>query len=125
MILDTNALSAFAEGDRDLQKVFEHAADLYLPSIVLGEYLFGIRQSKQRAIYESWLDTSLRLFKGLNVGRATASAYADIRKQLKNAGTPIPENDVWICALAQEHSMPVISRDKHLQLVISIKVLKW
>ena len=125
MILDTNALSAFAEGDRDLRRVFEGASNLYLPSIVLGEYLFGIRQSKRRAIYESWLETSMGLFRSLNVGKRTASCYADIRIQLKMAGTPIPENDVWICALAQENSMPVVTRDGHFLSVTTINVLTW
>ena len=77
MILDTNALSAFAEGDAKLQKLLEPAEELYLPSIVLGEYVFGIRQSKYREMYESWLHTNLNLFRPLGVGRKTALAYAD------------------------------------------------
>ena len=65
------------------------------------------------------------LFRFLNVGKRTASFYADMRIQLKKSGTPIPEKDIWICVLAQEHSMPVVTRDAHFLSVTSIKVLKW
>ncbi len=125
MILDTNALSAFAEGDTKLQKVLASATELYLPSIVLGEYVFGIRQSKYRDIYESWLETSLKLFRPLGVGRETALAYADIRQSLKAAGKPIPENDIWIAAIAQKHKMTLVTRDAHFAHIKTINVLKW
>ena len=52
VILDTNALSAFAEGDEKLLRVLENDAELALPAIVLGEYLYGIQQSRLRASYE-------------------------------------------------------------------------
>ena len=125
MILDTNALSAFAEGDTKLQKLLEPATELYLPSIVLGEYLFGIGQSKFREQYESWLETSLNILRPLTVGRKTAAAYAAIRKNLKAAGTPIPENDIWIAAITHEHKMPLVTRDAHFKQIKSIQVLKW
>jgi tRNA(fMet)-specific endonuclease VapC len=32
---------------------------------------------------------------------------------LKKAGTPIPTNDIWIAALAVEHSLVLYSRDAH------------
>jgi tRNA(fMet)-specific endonuclease VapC len=46
MILDTNALSAFAEGDDSLGAQLETSAQLYLPVVVLGEYRYGVRQSR-------------------------------------------------------------------------------
>jgi len=46
LILDTNALSAFADGDPSLLPVIENEAALALPVIVLGEYLYGIHQSR-------------------------------------------------------------------------------
>lgn len=125
LILDTNALSAFAEGDTKLRKLLEPASELYLPSIVLGEYVFGIRQSKYREMYESWLHASLNLFRPLGVGRKTALAYADIRQALKTAGKPIPENDIWIAAIAQEHKMALVTRDAHFKNIQTIDVLKW
>ena len=52
MILDTNALSAFVDGNRQLLALIEREAHLALPVIVLGEYLYGIQQSRWRARYD-------------------------------------------------------------------------
>ena len=59
MILDTNGLSATADGDMKLAPLLQHAPELAVPVIVLGEYQYGIRLSRQvsrhRLRYESWL----------------------------------------------------------------------
>ena len=52
MILDTNCLSAMADGDPELEPLLEHAAEIAVPVIVLGEYKYGIRQSRHRIRYE-------------------------------------------------------------------------
>jgi predicted nucleic acid-binding protein len=52
MILDTNALSAAAEQDPAVLAVLSGAEQLALPVIVLGEYRYGIAQSRYRAIHE-------------------------------------------------------------------------
>ena len=46
MIVDTNALSAWAAGNASVEVVLKSAERLIVPSIVLGEYYFGIRQSR-------------------------------------------------------------------------------
>ena len=42
MILDTNALSAFADGEPGALAEIDRAALIAIPVIVLGEFLFGI-----------------------------------------------------------------------------------
>ena len=125
MILDTNALSAFADGNEDLFRVIEDQAELAVPVVVLGEYLFGIRQSKQRARYEQWLRDNMPLFELLGLGRRTAEHYAQIRLELKEAGRPIPGNDLWIAALSREHLLPVVSRDRHFDGVRGLRLFSW
>jgi tRNA(fMet)-specific endonuclease VapC len=50
-------------------------------------------------------------------GRETAEAYARLFVQLKVAGTPIPDNDLWIGALALEHDLMLITRDQHFERI--------
>src|SRR5579872_27098 len=90
VIWDTNALSAFADGQPSFRRAIESEADLALPVIVLGEYFFGVRQSRQRVRYEDWLKTHLAAFVVLEVERETASRYAEIRSELRATGRPIP-----------------------------------
>ena len=117
MILDTNALSAWAEGSATVGACLRSAERLVVPSIVLGEYYFGIRQSRYRRRYEDWLDRYLVLTEIVTVTQATAGIYADIRLELKRSGNPIPSNDTWIAALARQHALPVLSNDNHFDLV--------
>lgn len=125
LIFDTNTLSAFADGDTTLLKNLENVSQIYLPVVVLGEYRYGVSMSKYRKNYEYWLDSSLNDFTILPVLDTTTKHYSLICKKLKLAGTPIPTNDIWISALAQEHQLPIITRDSHFKKVEKLNVLSW
>src|SRR5438445_11140780 len=106
-----------ADGDPLLEPILERASELALPVIVLGEYRYGIAQSRNRVRYEKWLNELISNCRVLNIDVATAGEYAGLRGELKRGGCPIPANDAWIAALARQHSMPVISRDEHFDSV--------
>jgi tRNA(fMet)-specific endonuclease VapC len=125
VILDTNGLSAVADGDAALEPILRQAAEIAVPVIVLGEYRYGIRQSRDRRRYEEWLSESLSNYRILDVDEATAASYATLRHELKKAGTPIPSNDVWIAALCRQHSFSLLSRDRHFDLVRGIERIDW
>lgn len=120
MIVDTNAVSAWAEGHPGVQPPLRSADRLVVPAIVLGEYYFGIRQSRYRHRYEDWLRRYLPLVEIAAVTQVTAGVYAQIRLELKRAGNPIPPNDAWIAALARQHALPVLSNDAHFDRVEGI-----
>lgn len=92
-----------------------------LPVIVLGEFRYGIAQSRHRATY----DEHVRHFEVLEVTAETAVVYAGLRVELKRPGRSIPANDAWIAALARQHGLPVLSRDQHFDAVPSIERLAW
>ena len=121
MILDTNALSAWAEGRVSVEAPLRTADRLIVPSVVLGEYYFGIRQSRQRVRYREWLARYLPLTEIAAVTAATADAYAEIRLELKRLGTPIPPNDAWIAALARQHGLSILSNDRHFDVVSGVR----
>ena len=121
MILDTNALSAWAEGLATVEAPFRAAGRLAIPGIVPGGYYFGVRQSRHRRRYEDWLYRYSPLTEIVAVTRATAGIYADIRLELKQSGNPIPSNDAWIAALARQHAFPVLSNDAHFDVVEGIE----
>jgi tRNA(fMet)-specific endonuclease VapC len=125
MILDTNGLSALAEGEPRLEPILRKATQIAVPVIVLGEYRYGIQQSRERQRYEHWLVEYLPKFRVLNGDEQTTTSYASVRGGLKRAGTPIPSNDVWIAALCRQHSLPVLSRDRHFDLVPGLRRIDW
>ncbi len=125
MILDTNGLSAVADGDPALEPILRQANEIAIPVIVLGEYRYGIQQSRDRQRYEQWLTQALPNFRVLDIDEATAISYATLRYELKKAGTPIPSNDVWIAALCRQHVFSVLSRDRHFDLVRGLDRFAW
>ena len=50
-------------------------------------------------------------------GRETAEQYARLFVQLKRAGKPVPDDDLWIAALVLEHDLTLITRDRHFARV--------
>lgn len=125
MILDTNALSAFFEGDTKLEAKLSHVKELHLPVIVLGEYRFGLLRSKRRRLIESALERLEAAANVLTIDADTVRPYAEIRDRLKHAGSPIPSNDVWIAALATQHALPILSRDAHFDRVRAVTRVSW
>lgn len=125
MILDTNALSALAARDAALIGRIGRAPRLCVTLITLGEYHFGIRDSAFRRDLEKWLGAFLGGAEVLSPNLQTLPFYADVRMELKKAGTPIPANDVWIAALARQHGMPILSRDRHFDKVREIARQDW
>lgn len=125
MILDTNALSALAERNADLIRRIQSAPRLHVTLISLGEFQYGVNQSRKRAELTAWLDAFLGKAAVLTPTLSTLPHYADIRRELKLAGTPIPANDCWIAALVREYKMPIVSKDHHFDKVGGVRRLDW
>lgn len=117
--IDTNRLTDLFRGDQSLSKQLAACEKVYVPLIVLAEMLAGIyggnRQPQNEALLRSFLTKPTVVI--LSPGRETSEYYARIFVQLKRAGTPIPDNDLWIAALALEHDLHLITRDRHFQKI--------
>ena len=125
MILDTNAISALFSGDDSINAALEGAEKHHLPVIVVGEYLFGLERAKSKTILDRLLVRLVEESHILPIDVNTAQAYVTVRLQLKEQDTPIPENDVWIAALARQHELTVLSRDRHFDAVKGIRRIAW
>jgi predicted nucleic acid-binding protein len=125
LVVDTNALSAWLDGDPGIAKPLDRASTLLLSPVALGEYRFGLLASRQRTAYEVKLQQLEQRFGVLVVDESTAVLYAEIRSKLKANGTPIPWHDVWIAAQALQHKARILSNDRHFDLVEGIERVGW
>lgn len=125
MILDTNALSAFIDGEPAVGARLSGEDHVAIPVIVIGEFRYGIAGSRHRDKYERWLADHLSNFEILNVTEPTTRTYARVRASLKALGRPIPANDAWIAALALQHRLPVMSREEHFDAVPGLHREAW
>jgi len=125
MILDTNALSAWADKKLSNHNILWEAENLVIPSIVLGEFLFGILQSREREEYEDFLDKISPIVTYVDITPKTARIYSKIRQELKKIGKPIPANDTWIAAITRQLDLPVLTNDRHFDFVTDIHVIAY
>jgi len=125
VILDTNALSAFVDGQPGVAEALRRSTRAAIPVIVLGELRYGIAESRHRAVYEGWLAAHLGDFEVLAVTEETSVVYAEVRMGLRRSGRPIPANDAWIAALALQHGLAVLSRDQHFDAVSGLDRRSW
>lgn len=126
MILDTNAVSALLAGQNEsLQRILDGADQHHLPLPVIAEYQYGLlrltRPQRLQSLFRRLEADSIVLLPD----RATADVYAVVRQELRTKGQPIPENDVWIAALARQFDLEVISQDAHFDHVPSIRRIGW
>jgi tRNA(fMet)-specific endonuclease VapC len=115
ILIDSNRFIDFCAGEGEVVDVFEQAALLVVPFVVLAEIRVGAHSIKRGATQVGILGELLQQ-PGVRVAHSsdtTTHHYAALYARLKKAGTPIPTNDLWIAALAVEHSLMLYSRDGH------------
>jgi tRNA(fMet)-specific endonuclease VapC len=125
VILDTNAVSAFAEGNPGVREKISDGPGPYLPVVVIGEYRFGLLRARDRERRLAWLQQLAGHWTVLDVSIDTAAIYAEIRQNLKNRATPIPSNDIWIASLARQHNLSILSADTYFDNVAGIHRISW
>ena len=117
--LDTSAYSAFMRGREGPVRALREAEEIVLTPVVLGELLAGFRAGSREAENRRELErfrASPRV-EVEHVDGDTAERYAEILTYLRETGTPIPTNDIWIAASAMQHGLVVHTTDPHFQRV--------
>lgn len=123
-LFDTNAAIAWIGGDTRLQSQFL-GRDIAISVVTVGELRYGASHSKDAAENHQGIDRALRYFTVFPIVEGVATGYGKIKAALRSAGTPIPDNDLWIAATAIEHGATLVSRDAHFARVEGLQVLDW
>ena len=128
-LIDTNIWSALIR--RSSAALVERFGSLQLQQIVLspivlGElqvgYYKGDRTPKRRQAVEHIAASSQLI--ALDAG--VALAYAQLRAELEQAGTPIGPNDTWIAAEALHHKLVLVTDNtREFERVPKLKVENW
>lgn len=124
LILDTNIVSAFFKKEAVVLEALENAT-VYIPAIVIGELYYGAFSSDKAISYIMKILELERLTQTLDCDKETGKLYGEIRTKLVKSGKLIPENDMWIAALALQYQLPLVTRDKHFNYVDRLNVISW
>jgi len=125
VILDTNALSALFAGNSSIAEALQGEDRHHLPVIVIGEYRYGLVRSRDRSRLGRFLELLTHQFVVLPVDIGTTTHYAAVREELRRQGRPIPENDLWVAALARQHDLPIVTRDDHFDEISGLHRVTW
>lgn len=109
----------------DLGSLVSPEEALFMPLFVLGELRKGAIKSGAPQRHHAMVDRLLLTVAVIHPGDTTAEIYATTAAELEAKGSPIPENDIWIAAVALELDMPLATRDAHFERVSGLAVLKW
>jgi tRNA(fMet)-specific endonuclease VapC len=119
VMLDTNAYSALMRGDPSVVDRVRKSEVVLMSAVVAGELLFGFRNGSRYAVNLEELETFLQnpYVEFIPVSWTTADRFSRVAIQLKQKGSPIPTNDIWIAAQAMETGADLISFDEHFKRV--------
>jgi tRNA(fMet)-specific endonuclease VapC len=125
VLLDTNIVIALFARDAAVLAGLRQTPTVFVPSIVLGELYYGANNSKRASANVASIDQFSAASTILTADAATARHYGDIKNLLKIKGRPIPENDIWIAAIAAQHALTLVTRDAHFREVDGLAVNTW
>lgn len=124
VLLDTNIVIAFFADDPAVVNQVQ-TASFFLCATVVGELYAGAYKSGRVAANIARVDAVVAASTILSCDVLTAKLYGSIKQELRTKGRPIPENDIWIAALAQQYALKLITRDEHFQHVSGLTTEKW
>lgn len=124
-LLDTNVIVALFKGDVNVQAEITKSTEVFVPSVAIGELYFGAYHSSDVPRHLKQVGKFAHSSAILSCDSGTAEKYGQIKNALRLAGHPIPENDIWIAAIAQQYNLKLITRDKHFDAVVGITTEAW
>lgn len=124
--LDTNTYVGFKRGDATCVELIQQARRLLISSTVLGELLAGFacgdREARNREELRRFL--AVAGVEVVPIGLETADSYGLLYRSLRQQGTPIPSNDLWIAASCLEHGALLFSFDAHFERVPGLRLVR-
>ena len=117
-VLDTNVVIALFANDAAVVERIRGTDEVFVPSVVIGELYYGARRSGR--VDEFAAESAV-----LSCDVGSVQRYGEIKDELRKKGRPIPENDIWVAALALQHDLTLVSRDEHFRQVSALRAEAW
>jgi len=122
-LVDTNVIIRLLHSDGRSVELFDNADEIYVPAIVAGELFYGAENSTRKKENLEIFNDFLAQYGIVEVTLGVAGIYGNIKAQLKRDGINIPENDLWIAAIAKFHDYTLLSFDGHFKSIDGLQVL--
>ena len=124
-LLDTNIVIAMFAGEMAIQERRQNADKVFLPSPVVGELCYGARKSSRPTENLARVNRLIQDFQVIPCNLETARWFGIIKDRLRRKGSLIPDNDIWIAAVAMQRGLILATRDAHFDAVESLQTEYW
>lgn len=124
-LLDTNIVIALFQGNISVQEKLAKAEQVFVSSTVIGELYYGAYRSGRVTTNLTRLEDFVASNTVLVCDLVTSQFYGQIKNSLKRKGKPIPDNDIWIAAIALQYKLILVSRDQHFSEIDVLLVETW
>ena len=124
-LLDTNIVIAIFSRDEAVMTELAKSREIFIPSVVLGELYYGAQKSAHKKENTAVNDKFASANTILACDVDTARQYGKIKESLRAKGRPIPDNDIWIAAIAFQHHPPLVTRDLHFNEIKGLAIKSW
>ena len=121
-LLDTNIVIALFAQEELIQERLSQAVEVFLSSIVSGELYYGAERSIRVDENIQRINEFASTMVVIGCNQETARQYGQIKNVLRAKGRPIPENDIWIAAQAQQQQVTLVARDDHFQEIDALSL---
>ncbi len=122
VLIDTNVYTAFKNNNESIVTAFRELDLIALDVTVLAELMSGFslgsKMKQNRRELEQFIDSPR--VEIIEHDAITADFYSQIFKILREKGTPIPTNDIWIASIAMQHGLWLFTLDEHFKKVPGI-----
>ena len=124
-LLDTNIIIGMFAEDRAIKEKVQNTEKLFLASPVVGELYYGARKSSRSMENLMRVNRLTQRFPLYSCNLETAKWFGIIKNQLQRKGRLIPDNDIWIAAIAMQRGLILVTRDAHFDEVESLHTEYW
>lgn len=124
-LLDTNIIIALFADEATVKSRLAEADEVFIPSIGIGELYYGAKKSGRPQENSARIDEFVANNTPLVCDSEVARQYGEVKNRLRLKGRPLPENDIWIAALALQYGLILVTRDAHFREVENLQIEAW
>lgn len=122
-LLDTSVVIHSFKSKNSVTERLDTMAEIYVPVTVIGELYYGAYRSSNKEKHITQVESFLINCKILLPNPRTAEVYGQIKAVLISKGKPLPENDIWIAAMALQYQLPLFTTDKHFTEIEGLSII--
>jgi tRNA(fMet)-specific endonuclease VapC len=124
-LLDTNIIIALFANDVAVNNHLANAEEVFIPSVAIGELFYGARKSGRSLGNLERIEEFIARNTVIACDVEISRQYGEVKNKLRLKGRPLPENDIWIAAVAIQYNLILVTRDAHFQEVENLQTEAW